>query len=243
MAISENSLTYKVIAPVVPRLIHKYERAIALASENRTFYPLADYPWTRDVERQFPVIQRELQALLAERGTAIPETKSLSSPQASISQGEWRSFMLYVCGHAVEENCARCPQTARIVKQMIPGMSSALFSLLAPGARLSPHRGVFKGVLRFHLGLVVPPGCSIRVGDDTRQWREGEALVFDDTNEHEVWNTSDRMRAILLVDFARDLPFPLYQVNQLMIKLFGISPFVQEIMTKLNNRVSDVLPS
>jgi aspartyl/asparaginyl beta-hydroxylase (cupin superfamily) len=242
MAIHKNSLAYKVMAPLVPRLVTKFERAIALASGNRTFYPLADYPWTKETEREWPVMQRELQALLKPKQTKIPEFKSISEQQGNITQGEWRTFMLYVYGYEVAANCACCPETARIVKQ-IPGMSTALFSVLAPGARITPHRGPYKGVLRYHLALIVPPdhkSCGIRVGSDTRNWREGESMVFDDTHEHAAWNNSDQTRAVLFVDFARDLPFPLRQVNRSMIKLIGVSPFVQEMMTNLNDRVSDV---
>jgi ornithine lipid ester-linked acyl 2-hydroxylase len=246
MTIHENSLAYKVMAPVVPRLLKKFENAITLVSDNRTFFRLADFQWTKEVEREFPVIRQELQTLLTQQRTMIPELKDLAESQSMIAQGEWRSFMFYVSGHKVEANCALCPETARIVKQIIPGMSSALFSVLAPGARITPHRGLFKGLLRYHLGLIVPPdftSCAIRVGSDTHYWREGEGLVFDDTHQHEVWNNSDQTRAILLVDFARDLPFPLHQLNHVMIKLCGISPFVLEIVSKLSNRVSDVKPS
>jgi ornithine lipid ester-linked acyl 2-hydroxylase len=242
MAIHKSSLAYKVMAPLVPRLVTKFERAIALASGNRTFYPLADYPWTKEIEREWPAMQRELQALLKPQRAKIPEFKNISEQQGNITQGEWRTFMLYVYGYEVAANCALCPETARIVKQ-IPGMSTALFSVLAPGARLTPHRGPYKGVLRYHLALIVPPdhmSCGIRVGSDTRHWREGESMVFDDTHDHAAWNHSDQTRAVLFVDFARKLPFPLHQVNRSMIKLIGISPFVQEMMTNLNDRVSDV---
>jgi len=246
MAIHENGLAYKVMAPLVPRLLSKFENAITRVSDNRTFFRLADFPWTEQVEREFPVIRQELLTLLTQQRKNIPELKDLAKSQSMITEGEWRSFMFYVSGHKVEANCALCPETARIVKQTIPGMSSALFSVLAPGARITPHRGLFKGVLRYHLGLIVPSdftSCAIRVGSDVRHWREGEGLVFDDTHEHEVWNNSDQTRAILLVDFARELPFPLHQLNHAMIKLCGISPYVLEILSRLSDRVSDVKPS
>jgi ornithine lipid ester-linked acyl 2-hydroxylase len=242
MAFRENSLAYKVMARLVPWVTCKFERAIALASGNSTFYPLADYPWTKEIEREWSVMQRELQALLAQRRTKIPEFKNISEPQGTITEGEWRTFMLYVYGHKVDANCALCPETARIVKK-IPGMSTAMFSVLLPGTQLTPHRGPYKGVLRYHLGLIVPPdaaSCGIRVGSDTQHWREGASMVFDDTYEHQAWNNSDQTRAVLFVDFARGLPFPLHQVNRVMIMLMGISPFVQEMMTNLNARVSDV---
>jgi aspartyl/asparaginyl beta-hydroxylase (cupin superfamily) len=51
-----------------------------------------------------------------------------------------------------------------------------------------------------HLPLIVPPGCGFRVGGETRQWRIGEAWVFDDTIEHEAWNDSDQTRIIFICD-------------------------------------------
>lgn len=51
-----------------------------------------------------------------------------------------------------------------------------------------------------HLPLIVPDGCRFRVGGETRAWREGEAFAFDDTIDHEAWNDSDEMRAVLIFD-------------------------------------------
>jgi aspartyl/asparaginyl beta-hydroxylase (cupin superfamily) len=77
------------------------------------------------------------------------------------------------------------------------------FSSLAPGTHIEPHTGFTNAVLRCHLGLVVPSGCSMRVGSETREWTEGGVLVFDDTIEHEVWHRGTSPRVILLVDFLR----------------------------------------
>jgi len=54
--------------------------------------------------------------------------------------------------------------------------------------------------LILHLPLIVPPGCRFRVGNETREWREGEAWVFDDTIDHEAWNDSDQKRVIAMID-------------------------------------------
>ena len=48
--------------------------------------------------------------------------------------------------------------------------------------------------------MIVPPGCGFRVGNETREWKAGEAWVFDDTIEHEAWNESDQLRVILMID-------------------------------------------
>ena len=57
--------------------------------------------------------------------------------------------------------------------------------------------------MRCHLGLIVPNGCGIQVGDETRHWEEGKCLVFDDTTLHSAWNDSNRARIILIADFVR----------------------------------------
>jgi len=75
-------------------------------------------------------------------------------------------------------------------------------------------------VLRYHLGLKVPGpegSCRIRVGNDIGYWKEGKSLIFDDSNEHEVWNDSDSDRVVLFVDFVRATIFPLSIVNRSII--------------------------
>jgi aspartyl/asparaginyl beta-hydroxylase (cupin superfamily) len=75
-----------------------------------------------------------------------------------------------------------------------------MFSLLAPHTRIPPHTGVANTRLVCHLPLIVPPNCGFRCGATTREWRVGEAFVFDDTIEHEAWNDSDELRVVLIID-------------------------------------------
>ena len=82
-------------------------------------------------------------------------------------------------------------------------MTTAGFSFLAPGTVIRPHIGYSGEVLRCHLGLIVPEGCALRVGAETRNWDAGKRLVFDDTVEHEAWNSGAEGRAVLLIYFRR----------------------------------------
>jgi aspartyl/asparaginyl beta-hydroxylase (cupin superfamily) len=43
----------------------------------------------------------------------------------------------------------------------------------------------------------------IRVGHETRKWKEGGCLVFDTSYEHEVWNRTTSQRVVLQVSFLR----------------------------------------
>jgi aspartyl/asparaginyl beta-hydroxylase (cupin superfamily) len=78
-----------------------------------------------------------------------------------------------------------------------------MFSLLRPGAHIPPHTGEVNTRLICHLPLIVPAGCTLRVGNDTRPLVEGKAWVFDDTMEHEASNPSDQSRVILLFEIWR----------------------------------------
>src|SRR5256885_13746092 len=77
---------------------------------------------------------------------------------------------------------------------------NAFFSILDAHSHIPPHTGVTNTRLTVHVPLVLPGRCTFRVGDDKREWRLGQAWVFDDTIEHEAWNDSDVPRAVLIFD-------------------------------------------
>jgi hypothetical protein len=104
-----------------------------------------------------------------------------------------------------------------------------MISILSPRKHILDHRGPYKGVLRYHLGLIVPEdaeSCRIRVGEDYRHWEEGKSMIFDDTFNHEVWNDTDETRVVLFVDVMRPLPSPDAAINEGIVKAIGYSPFV-----------------
>ena len=83
----------------------------------------------------------------------------------------------------------------------VPGRTpSILFSRLKAGARIPPHHGLINTRLICHLPLIAPPGSRFRVGNDVREWKEGQAWAFDDTIEHEAMNDSGKDRTILIFD-------------------------------------------
>jgi aspartyl/asparaginyl beta-hydroxylase (cupin superfamily) len=79
----------------------------------------------------------------------------------------------------------------------------ALFSLLKPGTHIAPHHGMLNTRLICHVPLFAPGGCGLRVGNETREWRLGETLIFDDSFEHEAWNRGAETRVVLLFEIWR----------------------------------------
>jgi ornithine lipid ester-linked acyl 2-hydroxylase len=212
------------------RVLAPIERFIGRRSlvGDATFFPLERFPWVKDVEEQWPVIREELERVLDDHA-ALPNFQDISKDQIEITDDDrWKTFFLYGFGFKAKLGVEMCPRTAALMEQ-IPGMKTAMFSILSPRKHILDHRGPYKGVLRYHLGLIVPrdkEACRIRVGEDVRHWEEGKSMIFDDTFNHEVWNETDETRVVLFVDVLRPLPVPESAINRLIVKAIGFSPFV-----------------
>ncbi len=215
----------------VSKLVEWLGRRFSPLGRHAFFDPSA-LAWIPRIEAGWTVIRDELRVVLRE-GERIPAFHEISPEQLKITQDDkWKTYMLYAYGQKIAENCRRCPQTVRLL-QAIPRMKTAFFSILAPGKHIPEHEGPYGGVLRFHLGLIVPrlkEACRIRVGSDVAHWEEGKSLVFDDTYPHEVWNDTDEERVVLFVDFARPMWFPVSVLNEAMIWLFNRSTYIQHIV-------------
>lgn len=125
-------------------------------------------------------------------------------PTPVFAGGDWTRFHLDLAGIRVETNRKRCPAAAALVDRLSESwiLGSAGFYLLGPRSHVRPHTGLRAGFLRAHLGLICPDGCALRVGDETRAWRDGEVLVFDDGFEHEAWNPTGSTRCVFQIDFV-----------------------------------------
>lgn len=191
--------------------------------DGREFFEPAEFPWASGFAGHWQEIRAELEDLLR-RPEAIPSFHTVSPHQLGItSDDRWKTHIFYIHGNRCEENCARCPRTTELL-QTIPGLKSAMFSILGPRKHIGKHRGPYAGLLRYHLGLIVPAqkeSCRIQVGSSVRCWEAGKALVFDDSHDHEVWNDTDELRAVLFVDFMRPVPYPLSVWNALAVRSLG----------------------
>ena len=190
--------------PRADRALHRQRSLVGDA----TFFAAERFPWVEHIEQNWEVIREEAQRLLEDRD-ALANFQDISKDQIEITDDDrWKTFFLYGYGFTAKLGVEMCPRTAALMRE-IPGMTTAMFSILSPRKHILDHRGPYKGVLRYHLGLIVPrdaEACRIRVGEDVRHWEEGHSLIFDDTFNHEVWNDTDETRVVLFVDVLRPLP-------------------------------------
>ena len=175
------------------------------------FYERDEFPWLAGFEAATPAIQRELARILVEDEAGFSpyiqydDHLPLDQWRELNKSPRWSAFHFYDKGREIAERCARAPATMAAVRQLPQAMvdmrsPTAMFSVLKPGTRIPPHTGIANFRLVVHLPLVLPGNCGFRVGGETREWRIGEAWVFDDTIEHEAWNDSDQIRIILICD-------------------------------------------
>ena len=200
-----------------------------IANETFPFLPLFTDNWEKICE--------EAREILKNR-ESIPAFQEVSPDQHLIAKGKsWRTFFLYGFGEKLSKNCAQAPFTASLLEQ-VPNIQISWFSILAPGYHIPPHQGVTKGILRAHLGLIIPKQqekCRIRVDQEIKHWKPGEIFVLDDTYEHEVWNDTDEERVILIFDFDRPMKWRGRALLKFFIRAMKFTAFYQEPKKNLAN--------
>jgi aspartyl/asparaginyl beta-hydroxylase (cupin superfamily) len=163
----------------------------------------AEIPAAALLEDNYLAIRNEfLNVLICGQLRLHPQSRG--GPGKQLTDGDWNIFDLYSRGCVNAANAIFAPHTIRILRQL-PEVTTnpsgfAYFSVLNPGVHISPHCGPTNSRIRVHLGLRVPKGAALRVGRETRGWKEGICSVFDDSWEHEVFNKSDFLRAVLILD-------------------------------------------
>lgn len=193
-------------------------------------YDCNTLPWVREIESDWRLIREELDAVMTYRDQ-IPSFHEIIKEVSTITtDDDWKTFFLMGVGLETGENARRCPNTMKVL-QKIPGITTAMFSILSPGKHIPPHRGPYAGVLRLHMGLLVPEPrekCRIRIADKCYAWEEGRCMVFDDTFNHEVWNDTAGYRVVLFVDFKRPMTFPMDLFNNWVMGAAAFAPFIRE---------------
>ena len=177
------------------------------------FFDTSEFDWVPAVEAATAAIRAEVEPLIGAGGTGFrpyvqaEHNKPRVDDNELLDSADWSALFLCENGREFADAISSCPSAwAAVQHAPLPRIAhspTVMFSLLRPGARITPHTGTHNTRLTCHLPLIVPPDCGFRVGNETREWEEGKLLIFDDAIEHEAWNSSDRDRLILIFDIWR----------------------------------------
>jgi len=197
----------------------------------RFFYSTADFSFLKPLVDNFKLIREEFIELDRTRGE---DTWMIPFPEyvKADKKNAWKVFSFNLFCMRFPKNATACPNTSELIFSM-PEIISSNYSFMKPGTHILPHKGYSRMQLRCHLPLVVPDEklCAIRVGNETKHWREGELMIFDDSFEHETWNKSGKDRIVLMFDIPNPLwGYTAHQIAKYKIEnlddafLLGMAP-------------------
>jgi len=171
-----------------------------------------DEAWYQEVLAAHDDVSAEWATFVA-AGNRLPLIDDLlDGPQGS-KGGWWRAGPLISRRRPQPPFAAHFPATVATL-QRVPGLLSALISVLGPGTELRTHVGDNAGALNFLLAVDCPPGTGHRVEDRDLRLDPGDLVVFDDTLPHSAWNHGDRPRVLVIGDLLRPLPWPVSMGNR-----------------------------
>ena len=175
------------------------------AVARRPYLDTADFPALAPLQAHWREIRDEALRLASDQRIRAADGYEDAGFNSFFRRG-WTRFYLQWYGEPLPSARARCPATVALL-ETIPSVRAAMFALLPPGGRLMKHRDPFAGSLRYHLGLTTPnsDACWIRLDGERYSWRDGEAVIFDETYVHEAANETGAPRIILLCDVERPL--------------------------------------
>ena len=213
-------------------LLQPYNLLIENIHEKKVFYTDDEkkqiFPTSIILENNWKQIRRECISCLPHVEELDNIGKNYIVEKDEFWQG-WKTFEFRMFGKDNLGNMQKCPTLANILKSDA-NITSAFFSIMQSGKTLSSHYGPFKGILRYHLGLICPPResgpCFISVDGQTYDWKDGEGVLFDETYKHFVHNKTPYDRVILFLDVKRPMKtYTLTLLNDLILYGMGISPY------------------
>lgn len=202
-----------------------------LFPNDNEFIPNERFKWIENLESNYAEILREFTTYYKDND--IPYFDEISSSQKKIVQKKkWKSIILLLINKINPVYKQSFPNTNELILA-IPNVTSAIISVLEKDTHILPHRGVYKGILRCHLGIIIPTdktNCYINVNGKIKNWEVGKCFVFDDTFQHEALNKTTESRVILMIDFLRPAKSKWkFMLNKWIVFLISKSPLVKEI--------------
>jgi aspartyl/asparaginyl beta-hydroxylase (cupin superfamily) len=169
------------------------------------------------------------------RGEQIDKL-SKSQSQLNLDK-KWTAIIIYGYSCFNNKESINFPTLAKIIKKYPEEIKLALFSSMAPGKRIPPHRGRNHGVIRTQIGLDIPEPLKtgLRVENITVVLKEKEVFLFDDTFEHEAWNESDSYRTVIIIDSVKKFPFFYALINNYLLKKMKKKDYIMDTLKKFKN--------
>jgi beta-hydroxylase len=208
-------------------------RFIAKVTEDRPVHRIERFEWAKDVAALHEDVRLEMARMLEHIEDMPTVHDIIPTTEYIFTKRNWRQVPFYLYGEKIDEHCELYPKTWEAF-QRVKGLVVGSVSVLAPGEGVPLHDHTYKGLLIFHLGVIVPKergGCGMRIGGEQITWDEGEVVVIDPTYAHETWNDTDHYRVLLLGELRRpDMPAWFKFMDHVFVRLYLISPIGKRLI-------------
>jgi aspartyl/asparaginyl beta-hydroxylase (cupin superfamily) len=164
------------------------------------FYDPADFDWAQEVIKRYPDIRREWDRY--PQFLRRPRYKLYLGRPLELNKNEWDMVGLMVKGRRSFINSLVCPKTWELTK-ILPIKDNLGFSVFYPGMETVKHNGWSKDIVRCQLGIDMNEQSSLHCGTDSRSLRNGEMMIFEDSEEHWAYNHGNRERTVLIFDLLK----------------------------------------
>jgi aspartyl/asparaginyl beta-hydroxylase (cupin superfamily) len=180
--------------------IHAYMPGLG---ETQPFWDPAQLSITEQLSASFSTIRDEYRALLADNTARFQSVTSMNY------ESGWQTLVLFYNGKRIPGFPYHlCPRTTDLLESLPLAGRIAGFNRQAPKSGIPLHSDGNNMWLTLQMGISIPEGerAWIRVGPETRRWREGECICYDTTYEHETFNEHESQeRVVLHIDFFNTL--------------------------------------
>jgi len=219
------------LAPYINKIYLKYE-------SNRQEFHKTDLPWCQTLRNNYITIRDEY--IEYTKHNKLERIKNLDKMQTHLDMSDIPWDMIFLRLYNKDTNKIKYfPKTHEFISN-IPGCTLAMFSILYPGKIIPPHEGIYNGVLRYHLGLIVPKdntNCMLVVNNNIYRWKDGEDVIFDDTFTHSVINGSNETRVIFFVDIKKEFNnIFLDSLNSITLYLSQFNRTIEGFVENINNK-------
>jgi len=213
---------------MISKIMQVFEFLVEKYDPTPVYYDVTSFSIVSDLVKNKKIFLKELNGI---SGIKFKDISADTTPDKYFKDSNWTVFFLIAYGNPIESNILKCPATCSILSKH-KNIKTAMFSILPPGSFMEYHRGPYKGVLRclFKLKLEDKTGdVGLDVMGITRQWKNTECIIFDDTLQHKAWNMSNGNRVVLFLDLIRPLPFPLSYINRFFLYLMRKNKRIKNI--------------
>mmetsp|Transcript_10147 Transcript_10147/g.25048 ORF Transcript_10147/g.25048 Transcript_10147/m.25048 type:complete len:460 (+) Transcript_10147:198-1577(+) len=172
----------------------------------RPFHDPYQFEWAQKLRDSAEIVQEEFKRVacdgedsLYEQGNNVWVTAANSTSAESYGP-DWKTLALMDRCVWDQTNVKLFPKTTKLLRDLEVPCIEAFFARMMPNSVIKPHSDYCNFALTSHLGLDVPEGqCWIEVGNERREWRNGEMLLFDTSLMHKAANEADQKRFILML--------------------------------------------